>query len=302
MKIKKVYPQGFCKGVINAISMTNDSLKTAKRPIYMLGSIVHNSNITKAYSKQNVILINSLDEIKPNTGSIIITAHGVSKNKYQRIKDLGLDIIDTTCQCVKQIQDLVYEMISKNYTVIYYGKKNHAECLGIEEDYVNNPNFILIQSIKDIDSFDIKNDKIFFTNQTTMSYFDTLEIINKLKNKYPSIIIKEDICNATKRRQLAFIDSSKSTDASIVVGDKMSNNTISLVDICKKYTNKDCYLISNIDEVKNIELDKYNSLSITSGASTPPIIVNEVINKIKDDNYSSFIQDEDFINIKKVKQ
>ena len=298
MEIIKVHPQGFCKGVINAIKMTNDSLNEAPKPIYMLGSIVHNSNITNTYSRLGIITVKSLDEITPNKGSIIITAHGVSNYKLRKIKELNLKIIDTTCESVKQIQDIVRDKINSGFAVIYYGVKNHAECLGIEEDYIGNPNFYLIQNLEDLEKNDIKNEKVFFTNQTTMSYFKTIEIIEKVKEKYPHAIIKEDICYATKSRQLAFIESSKKTDFSIVVGDKNSNNTISLANICKTYANKPCALIENLDDLRNIDFSSYSSVSITSGASTPQIIVNEVINKINDSNYQSNIKELDYIKIK----
>lgn len=298
MEIIKVHPQGFCKGVINAIKLTNESLNNAKKPIYMLGSIVHNSNITNTYSNLGIIIVKSLSEVTPNKGSIIITAHGVSNYKLEKIKELNLDIIDTTCESVKQIQNIVRDKINNGYTVLYYGVKNHAECLGIEEDYIDNKNFYLIQSIEDIEKIDIKNDKIFFTNQTTMSYFKTLEIIEKVKEKYPQAIIKEDICYATKSRQLAFIESSKKSDFSIVVGDKKSNNTISLANICKTYANKPCALIEKLDDLKNINFSSYSTISVTSGASTPGIIVDEVIKKINDKNYQSDIKDLDYIKIK----
>jgi len=295
MNIIKVIPQGFCKGVINAINITNDSLINAKKPIYMFGSIVHNSNITSYYNKQGIISIKDLNQITSTSGSIIITAHGVSHKTYQKISSLGLNIIDTTCPSVRHIQELVAQKMDEGYYCLYYGKKNHAECLGVEEDYRNNEHFILIESKDDINKLNIISDKIFFTNQTTMSYFETLELIDVVKEKYPFAIIKEDICNATKQRQLAFIESAKQTDYSIVVGDKMSNNTLSLKNICKERAHKQCSLIENIKDLDDINLSNVNSVSITSGASTPAIIVEEVIKKIKDKNYNSIINDKDYV-------
>ena len=301
MKIIKVHPQGFCKGVIHAIKSTNEIIDNSPKPIYMLGEIVHNYHIANAYKEKGIILISSLNDIKQNKGSIIITAHGVSKKKYELIKKTGLNIIDTTCESVKQIQELVSRKIHDGYTIIYYGKQNHAECLAIAEDYENNcefqGKFFVIQNKNDIESLKINNDKILFTNQTTMPYLNTIEITNILKLKYPNIIISIDICEATKQRQLALIKEAQNTDFTIIIGDKNSNNTLNLMNTCIDVCKKPCVLIENIEEIKNINFKQYNSISITSGASTPSILVKETIKLINDEKYESKINNDEYIKI-----
>lgn len=303
MNIIKVHPQGFCKGVINAILKTNEAITNAKRPIYMLGDIVHNKNIAKTYIDNGIIIINSLDEIKSKEGSIIITAHGISQYKYNLISSTSLDIIDTTCESVKQIQSLIRQKIIEGYSVVYYGKKNHAECLGISEDYQNEGKFIVVEGEDDIEKLNISNPKLFFTNQTTMSYFETLKIIDKLKQKYPNIITKEDICNATKNRQLALIEQAQDADLIVVVGDKTSNNSLSLVDISKTIINKPCVLIENINDIKEalkeINKQRYENIAITSGASTPRIIVNNIEKALLDENHIIDIKKDEYIKIKR---
>ena len=302
MNITKIHPQGFCKGVINAIMITNNSLSNAKKPIYMLGNIVHNTNIADTYKEKGIIYINDLKDISSKEGSIIITAHGVSQHKYNLIQKTNLDIIDATCESVKKIQNIVREKIQNGYTVIYYGLKKHAECLSILEDY-DSSMFCVVEGLEDVEKLNLTNKYLFFTNQTTMGYLDTLKIIAKLREKYPYLIIEEDICSATKNRQLALINQSKDSDLIIVVGDKTSNNSISLVNISKNIIKKPCILIEKIDEIKNtisfIKENNYKNIAITSGASTPKILVNNIENKLLDENFVIDIKNDDYIKIKR---
>lgn len=290
MEIIKIRPQGFCKGVINAIKSLNENLDKAKKPIYMYGSLVHNEHVISAYKAKGIIQIDDLDKI--NEGTIIITAHGLSNYKRQIIASKNLDIIDTTCVEVKKIQDIIYEKEKEGYEIIYYGSINHPECKAILEDHTN---IHLIQSINDIYSLDIKTDKILFASQTTVSYLDVKLIEELLASRYPNIEMISDICTATKQRQNALIEASSKCDMVLIIGDKHSNNTNKLKEIASKYTKS--YLIEDINDLKGIDFNNVDTLGITAGASTPNILVDEIIKKIKDNNYISNIKNEDYIKI-----
>ena len=290
MEIIKIRPQGFCKGVINAIKYLNNNLDKAKRPIYMYGSLVHNEHVINAYKDLGIIQIDDLAKV--NEGTIIITAHGLSNYKRNIILSKNIDIIDTTCIEVKKIQDIIFEKEKENYEIIYYGNKNHPECKSILEDHNN---IHLIQSINDIYKLDIKTDKILFASQTTASYLDIQVIEELLKSKYKNIIMISDICTATKNRQLALIDNSKKCDMVLIIGDIHSNNTNKLKEISSKYTKS--YLIEDIKDLQEIDFSNVNTLGITAGASTPNVLVDEIIKSIKDNNYISKIKNEDYIKI-----
>lgn len=290
MEIIKIRPQGFCKGVINAIKSLNANLDKAKRPIYMYGSLVHNEHVISAYKDLGIIQIDDLTKI--SEGTIIITAHGLSNYKRNIILSKNIDIIDTTCIEVKKIQDIIFEKEKENYEIIYYGNENHPECKSILEDHNN---IHLIQSINDIYKLDIKTDKILFASQTTASYLDIQVIEELLKTKYKNIIMISDICTATKNRQLALIDNSKKCDMVLIIGDIHSNNTNKLKEISSKYTKS--YLIEDIKDLQEIDFSNVNALGITAGASTPNVLVDEIIKSIKDNNYISNIKNEDYIKI-----
>ena len=290
MEIIKIRPQGFCKGVINAIKYLNDNLDKAKKPIYMYGSLVHNEHVINAYKMLGIIQIDDLDKV--NDGTIIITAHGLSNYKRNIIKSKGIDIIDTTCMEVRKIQDIIFEKEKDNYEIIYYGSKNHPECKAILEDHSS---IHLIQSINDIYTLNINSDKILFASQTTASYLDIKLIEELLIKKYPNIEMISDICSATKMRQLALIENCKICDMVLIIGDPHSNNTNKLKDIASKYTKS--YLIEDIEDIKKIDFKNINTLGITAGASTPNILVDEIIKSINDNNYISNIKNEDYIKI-----
>lgn len=298
MIITKVNPCGFCKGVINAIIKINKALinDNYPRPFYMYGSLVHNEHIIKHYIEQNVIIINNLNELDNiNNGTVIITAHGASNKLKEKIISKGLKILDTTCIEVAKIHDAINSKLNENYEIIYYGKKNHPESKGILG--INN-NIHLIENIIDINNLNISSNKIYFANQTTMSYFDLIKIKEEIMKKYPFIQIGDDVCNATKIRQLAIINSAKENDLIIIVGDKSSNNTKNLKEVCIKETSKPCILIDNIKDLKDYNLNNYERIAISAGTSTPDVIINEVINGIKNNDFNSYFKSEDTIKIK----
>lgn len=291
IKVEKILPQGYCKGVVSAIKSITNTIESNSYtpPLYMLGELVHNSHVTNALKEMGVITINDYDDI--SFGTIIVTAHGLSSLDKQKILSKGLHLIDATCPEVTKIKNLIEEKINSGYTVFYYGKEKHPECRAILSI---SDNIKLITNKHDFPICD-KNTKVFFTNQTTMSYFDTLEIIEHLKQHYNNIEINIDICNASKSRQLSLYENCKKYDMVIIVGDKKSNNTTKLKEICDSL-NVENYFINNINELKNIIFKDNSYIGITAGASTPNKLVHEIIKSIEDENYVSKIIDKDFIS------
>lgn len=294
IKVINITPRGYCNGVIRAIKTVNNILNDNKypKPLYMYGELVHNTHVTNALLEKGIIII---DDYKPiNEGTIIITAHGLSSIEKEILKAKGLFIIDTTCKEVNKIQNIVKDKLLENYTVLYYGKKNHPECNAVLND---NPNVILISNEQDINNLNIKDEnKIFFTNQTTMSYFDTMKIANKLKEKYSNVDVNVDICTASKQRQIAVYNQCKECDLVLIIGDKKSNNTNKLKEICD-LLNKTSYLVETVDDLKNIDIPINSKIGITAGSSTPNILINEIIKSLEDDSYISNVKNSDYINI-----
>ena len=279
MEIKRIVPSGYCKGVVNAINIVKKTrIEYPNKNIYILGMIVHNSYVSKQMNDLGVITLDDsnkskeelLDEI--NDGVVIFTAHGISDKIKQKAINKGLITVDASCVDVIKNKELIKGYINKDYDVIYFGKRKHPEAEAILSisDKIH-----LVCSIDDIDNLNIINDKIFVTNQTTMSYMEVEDMISYLKNIYPTSLIQKEICNATSSRQLA-VTSIEDGDVLYVVGDVKSNNTNKLKELGEKNFKKS-FLISNYKEINKKDLINQNKIYVTAGASTPPNLVDEVI-------------------------
>ncbi len=283
MKINKLFPQGYCGGVKNALNIAYNTLKddNCPKPVYLLGSIIHNKNVIDDLKKSGAILIEDknisreilLDKI--DSGTVILSAHGVSPNVYKKAEEKGLNIIDTTCPNVLIVQNKIKKYLNLNYKCLYIGAKGHPECEGI---LGISSSIILISSIEDMKKIN-KDEMIYVTNQTTLSIYETNELYDFIKNNYSNAIIDNKICNATTIRQEACLKQ-EHVDLCIVVGDKSSSNTKKLTLACIK-NNIKTIQIENLEDLKKFNFNNINSISITSGASTPDYIVNEIIEYLK---------------------
>ncbi len=282
MQIIKSIPRGYCHGVVRALNITSNTIREGQKPIYILGEIVHNKKISDAFLEAGAITLkgNTRKELLKtiDTGTVIITAHGIDPNLIIEAKNKGLSIVDATCSDVYKTHNIIKDHLNEGYEVIYIGKKNHPEpegVLGIS-DKIN-----LISNIEDINKLNINNDKLFVTNQTTMSKYEISFLHDKLKEKFPNIKIIEEICDATSLRQDIALENSKKADLSYVVGDKNSNNTNKLVEICQNLGKCKTFRIDSVEDINIEDLKKATLVHVTSGASTPTIITSEVIKFIE---------------------
>ncbi|MEB7407637.1 4-hydroxy-3-methylbut-2-enyl diphosphate reductase [Mammaliicoccus sciuri] len=287
MEIIKITPRGYCYGVVDAMVIArNASLdKTLPRPIYILGMIVHNKHVTDAFESDGIITLDGPNRLKIleqiDEGTVIFTAHGVSPEVKRRAKEKGLVCIDATCPDVDNTHQLIRDVKSNGYHVIYIGKKGHPEpegAVGVAPDIVH-----LVQTLDDIDALPeaLMNQKLIVTNQTTMSQWDVKHLIDELKVKYPHIEVHEEICLATQVRQEAVATQADQADLLIVVGDPKSNNSNRLAQVSKEIAHTNAYRIADLSELKLEWLQDIESVAVTAGASTPTPIVKEVIDYIK---------------------
>ncbi len=284
-KIIKIIPQGYCNGVKRALEIVDKALKNENtpRPIYLLGHIIHNKHVVNDLEKKGIIIVEDKTKTRLellnsiSSGSVIFSAHGVAPEVYQKAKEKGLNIIDATCGNVLVVHQRIKEYLSNGYECLYIGTKNHPECegvLGISKD------IHFITSKEDIDRLDIKNKTVYITNQTTLSKYDIEEFFEKLKEKFHNIIIDDKICNATTIRQDAMAKQKK-VDLCIVVGDSSSSNTKKLAKVSEKIAGIKTVLCEDLNSLNKDLIMKANRISISSGASTPEYIVDEIIKFIK---------------------
>ncbi|MGM9968979.1 MAG: 4-hydroxy-3-methylbut-2-enyl diphosphate reductase [Anaeroplasma sp.] len=284
MKVNKIEPQGFCGGVKYALKILDECINNTKlpQPIYLLGPIIHNSHVMNNYISKGIIVLNDknktrlelLDEI--NTGTVVFSAHGVEPNVYEKAKRKGLTYIDATCPNVKIIHNKIKEFLNQDYDCIYIGTKKHPELEGV----IGISNLIHpIYDLNDVGNLSIINDKIYVTNQTTLSIYDIQEIFIAIKAKFPKAIIDDKICQATTIRQKAIMNQDP-VDLCIIVGDEKSSNTKKLALTSEKNGIK-TILCNDLESLDKTIFNNINSVSISSGASTPNYLVDEIIEYIK---------------------
>lgn len=281
MEVIKVSPRGYCYGVVDAMVIARNAAldKNLPRPIYILGMLVHNENVTEAFKEEGIITLDGKNrkEIlkKVDQGTVIFTAHGVSPEIRQLAKEKGLVTIDATCPDVTKTHVIIEEKTKQGYEVIYIGKKGHPEpegAIGVAPGLVH-----LVSNTGDIDQLDIKNDKIIITNQTTMSSWDVKDLMEYCLKKFPQAEIHNEICQATQVRQEAVAKQAGDADVLIVVGDPKSNNSNRLAQVSEEIAGTKSYRVADVTEIEIDWIRNAKRVAVTSGASTPTPITKEVI-------------------------
>lgn len=279
MKVKKIIPCGYCKGVINAINLAKQTKEqNADAPVYILGMIVHNKHVVKELEDLGIITLDTTIKSKEdwidsiNRGIIILTAHGTPLSIKDRILNKGLKLIDATCKDVLKTEELIKKYSEMDYQILYYGVKNHPESISATSI---SENVILIENENDINKCN-KNRKSVFINQTTMSSLKSKKLFLKIKKHISKIEYIDGTCNATDSRQNA-IRNLEDCDVLYIIGDKASNNTNKLKDIANECKIKKVYLIDNKNEININDLSKDDIVYVTAGASTPPNLIDDTI-------------------------
>ena len=281
MEVVKITPRGYCYGVVDAMVLASTAARNPDlpRPIYILGMIVHNSYVTKAFEEEGIITLDGpsrlelLEQI--DRGTVIFTAHGVSPEVRRRAREKGLTVIDATCPDVTKTHELIREKAEAGYHIVYIGKRGHPEpegAIGVAPGRVH-----LIEREEDIDALDLPTDKVVITNQTTMSQWDVRHLVERLRVKFPGAEVYNEICLATQVRQEAVAEQAKGCDLVIVVGDPRSNNSNRLAQVAEQIAGVKAYRIADITELKREWLEGVRRVGVTAGASTPTPITNEVI-------------------------
>ena len=290
MRVIDLTPRGYCHGVLNALAIVKKVIKTESypRPIYILGQIVHNEKITKAFREYGVISLDQkgksrlelIEEI--NGGTVIFTAHGISSKVIERAKEKGLTYLNATCRDVLKVHKAVSNKLAEGYEVIYIGHRNHPEPEAILSI---DPKIFFVENERDalLLPNDLCDKKIFVTNQTTLSLFDIEAVLKIIETKFPGYLFDNEICNATTVRQEAVMNQER-VDLMLVVGDQYSSNSNKLAFVGSHHQKIESHLISGIEDIDLKWLNKIESISVTSGASTPTIVTEEVITFLRQYN------------------
>ncbi len=286
--VKTVYlprPRGFCAGVIRAIDIVQIALEQLGSPVYVRKEIVHNRFVVDQLAMQGAVFVESLDEV-PDGATTIFSAHGVAPEVWEKARLRKLQVIDATCPLVTKVHIEVIRYARENYTIILIGHRNHDEVIGT---FGEAPAAIrLVSSVADVDALEgVNPDRVIYATQTTLSLDDTRAIVDRLKQRFPSIIApaSSDICYATQNRQAAVKTLADRADVILVVGAQNSSNSNRLVEVAQSAGTR-AYLIASAHDLSEKWLDGCFSVGVTAGASTPEILVQEVVGHLRSLGFS----------------
>jgi len=274
MEVKLAKSAGFCFGVKRAVETVYNEIEKGNR-VYTYGPIIHNDEVVRDLEERGVAVVHSLEEMEQiEKGIMIIRSHGVSKVEYDRIEELGFEIVDATCPFVKKIHKNVSKESLAGREIVIIGSANHPEVQGIKGWCEGK--CTVIETVEEAQNFVPEIGKnVLIVAQTTFNYKKFKDLVEIISKKGYDILALNTICNATEERQTEARELAKVCDAMIVIGGKQSSNTQKLVEICKSEC-ADTYYIQTLVDLDLEVLKSFRSVGITAGASTPNKIIKEV--------------------------
>ena len=277
-------PRGFCAGVDRAIGIVERALDRYGAPVYVRHEVVHNKHVVASLAARGAVFVEEIDEIPPKS-ICIFSAHGVSKAVEAEAIARDLNVFDATCPLVTKVHMEVARAAQNDLDVVLIGHEGHPEVEGTlgQIPKTANTKAILIETAEDVSALDVPDpDRLQFVTQTTLSVDDTQDVIAALRARFPSIAgpKKDDICYATQNRQDAVKALASKCELILVVGSTNSSNSNRLRELAERL-GATAYLIDRADQIESSWLDEVSSLGVTSGASAPENLVQEVIERLE---------------------
>ncbi len=285
MKVKLANPRGFCAGVDRAIEIVNRALEVFGAPVYVRHEVVHNRFVVDNLKDKGAIFVDELHEV-PDNSLVIFSAHGVSKAVQEEAKNRDLNIFDATCPLVTKVHLEVSKYSLDGMECILIGHEGHPEVEGTmgQYDFRNGGEIYLVEDEQQVADLQVQDEeKLAYVTQTTLSVDDAAKVIDALKSRFPKIRgpRKDDICYATQNRQDAVKALSGMSDVMLVVGSPNSSNSNRLRELSERMGTR-AYLIDDQSEIKDQWLEGVRTVSVTAGASAPEILVQNVVNRLKE--------------------
>lgn len=276
-KVLLAAPRGYCAGVDRAVIAVEKALDHYGAPVYVRKQIVHNQYVVETLERRGAIFVEEVDEI-PEGSVTIFSAHGVSPAVVDAAQKRQLHTIDATCPLVTKVHKEVQRFDREGYDILLIGHDGHEEVEGTAGEA---PHAVqLIDGDEDIANLKIKDpEKVIWLSQTTLSVDETMETVNKLRKKLPTLQNppSDDICYATQNRQVAIKKIGAESDLVIVVGSDNSSNTVRLVEVALDAGAKAAYRVEDERDVKDEWFEGVATVGVSSGASVPEILVNRVL-------------------------
>ncbi len=283
MPIRKVIlakPRGFCAGVERAIEVVEQALALYPGPVYVRKEIVHNPHVVNALRQKGAIFVDELTAV-PEGSTTIFSAHGVSPAVHAEAKARHLKVIDATCPLVTKVHVEAIRYARDGYTLLLIGHAGHEEVEGTMGEA--QASIRLVQTVEEAKTVAVDNPKkVAVITQTTLSVDDTRAIIETLKARFPTLVApaKDDICYATQNRQNAVKAIAREAEVILVIGARNSSNSIRLTEV-GEVAGRRTYLINDAGEINPAWFAGVECVGVTSGASAPEHLVQNVVDALK---------------------
>ncbi|WP_249010083.1 4-hydroxy-3-methylbut-2-enyl diphosphate reductase [Conexibacter sp. DBS9H8] len=275
-KILLAAPRGYCAGVDRAVQTVARALEIHGAPVYVRKEIVHNKHVVEKLRERGAVFVESENEV-PEGATAVFSAHGVSPEVHANASARGLNTIDATCPLVTKVHREAIKFAAEGYTIVLIGHQGHEEVEGTMGEAPDS--IVLVESVADVDALTVPDDtRIAYISQTTLSVDETAEVIVRLRERFPHITgpRTDDICYATTNRQAAVKELARACDLVLVIGSRNSSNSNRLVEVAREH-GADAHLIDNESQVQEEWLDGVGVLGITSGASAPETLVQNLV-------------------------
>ena len=283
MEVVLSSPRGFCAGVVRAIEVVEYCLKKFPAPIYVKHQIVHNPYVVRSLEKRGAITVEDVDDV-PVGSTVVFSAHGSPPTDFEKGAERNLHIIDATCPLVTRVHNEAIKYHREGKRIILVGHRGHAEVRGtmgqapiatLVDDREKEP----------LPKWE-KSSQIVVLTQTTLSVDDTAKVVSDIKELYPNTLVRNDVCYATTNRQEAVKELVKIVDVVLVIGAQNSSNCNRLREVAES-RGVPAFLINSASDLDLQWLHGVGKVGITSGASTPEVLLDEVIAKVKPTDVSS---------------
>ncbi|MEU1615816.1 4-hydroxy-3-methylbut-2-enyl diphosphate reductase [Streptomyces sp. NPDC008238] len=270
-------PRGYCAGVDRAVIAVEKALEQYGAPIYVRHEIVHNKYVVQTLERKGAIFVEQTEEV-PAGSIVMFSAHGVAPVVHEEAAKGRLATIDATCPLVTKVHKEAVRFANEDYDILLIGHEGHEEVIGTSGEAPDH--ITLVDGPGDVEKVEVRDpSKVVWLSQTTLSVDETMETVDALKEKFPLLISppSDDICYATQNRQLAVKQMGAEADLVIVVGSRNSSNSVRLVEVAKLAGARASYLVDFADEIEEAWLDGVSTVGVTSGASVPEVLVEQVL-------------------------
>lgn len=281
-KILLAAPRGYCAGVDRAVVTVEKALDLYGAPVYVRKQIVHNKHVVETLEKRGAIFVDEVEEV-PEGSTVVFSAHGVAPEVHTQAADRQLKTIDATCPLVTKVHSEAKRFAAEGYDIILIGHDGHEEVVGTMGEA---PEAItLVEDPASAADLEVDNpDKLVWLSQTTLSVDETMQTVNTLQGRFPNLMSppSDDICYATQNRQVAVKEIARDSDVVIVVGSGNSSNSVRLVEVALEAGAGSSYRVDSAHELDPTWFDGATTVGVTSGASVPDVLVNDVLDSLKD--------------------